>query len=80
MDSRYTHHPMRQKIFPQRPHHLNPNGATRHLVISPLKKGSNIKMVASMTIACMDVARALGGIYLYALYRQTVGRIINRRD
>lgn len=59
---------------------INRMGPGRDLVIAPLKKPGTVKMVASMAVACVDVARALGGIYLYALYQHTVGRITNKED
>ena len=57
---------------------INRMASGRDLVLAPLKKPGTIRMVASMAVACVDVARALGGIYLYALYQHTVGRITNK--
>ncbi|MBI2519956.1 MAG: hypothetical protein HYV97_06055 [Bdellovibrio sp.] len=51
-----------------------------HPVIAPLEKNGTLKTVASVAFACVDVARALGGIYLFALYRQTVGRITDKKE
>ena len=58
----------------------NPPSVNRGLkqMAVPVKKTGAIKTLASVAVACVDVARALAGIYLFALYRQTVDKITRR--
>ncbi len=49
-------------------------------VMAPIKKTSTLKNVASVAGAVVDVTRALGGIYLFALYQQTVERITDKKQ
>lgn len=75
-----SRHHMTSKKGPLPVNHLDRIKHHRHAPLAPLEKAGALKMVAIVAVACADVALAIGGIYLYGLYRQTVDRFTGKME